>query len=805
MNKASAVAVAVAMAWASAASADQTIANQNWTSAQELSYPGETVTFAAPTELITGSTKWHAALYMQGATGSITADTLEFAAQNAATGDPNSTPGYYYNAAYLAGNSSLTIDVGTLLVGTRESSDETGGDRGFRLAGTGNSLQIYADRIVSYTGDEFVHVREGAGSVANIGSADRRVSYFEAHTGWGKGDYGVAILQANEGGEINLYADTVILDGSSYVYGGVIGSGGWGTVNVDAKNLTIDGNICGSYGTMSTADKTLALNVKAETLTMTGDVNLGSAGSGYSNYERTTVVSITADTLAITGDINVVDNGRSSSTTSANVNTLDLTVNTSGSITGTINASQANGTSTVNLGGSGDMTASSGKYSVSNGATVNFKDSGSWTVNSWEGTDGNLSTADSVKVAVNSAVEVASATIGGSSVVTLNDGAKLTAATLTGEGGTILVNTADAGVISAATNATASADALSVTLSAAQNDSYATAAEAAAALAASAEGLTGNYTKSGEEGAVSDAWTVAEDGTVTATANQKLAGYGTASTLSVFSWRHELNNLQKRMGEIRDLEGSVGAWARVYGTEHGYNGRTNKNTTIQIGADVAVNAWTVGGAFSYTDGSVDSSSLTGDNKSYTFTGYGIWQHENGSYLDITARYSRLEADFTSGVMSGSYDNNAWSFSAEAGHKFSLTELAFVEPQIEVIYGRVVGDDFTTTNGTRISQEDYDSLIGRLGARAGFNFPEQRGNLYARFSVVHDFEGELETTATNGTSRTIRDDIGGTWVEYGIGGNFRITPNSNVFVDLERTSGGDVQEKWRWTVGARMTF
>ena len=101
--------------------------------------------------------------------------------------------------------------------------------------------------IVSYTGDEFIHVRQGNGSsVANIGSADRRIGYFEAHTGWGKDDYGVALLQANEGNKVFLYADEAVLDGSTNSQGGVIGSGGWGEVHVDANKLTINGNICGS-------------------------------------------------------------------------------------------------------------------------------------------------------------------------------------------------------------------------------------------------------------------------------------------------------------------------------------------------------------------------------------------------------------------------------------------------------------------------------------------------------------------------------------------------------------------------------
>lgn len=83
--------------------------------------------------------------------------------------------------------------------------------------------------------------------------------------------------------------------------------------------------------------------------------------------------------------------------------------------------------------------------------------------------------------------------------------------------------------------------------------------------------------------------------------------------------------------------------------------------------------------------------------------------------------------------------------------------------------------------------------------------QNKGNIYARFSVVHDFQGEVETTALNNTSRTVKDDLGGTWVEYGVGGNFRLSDTANVYVDLERTSGGEIQENWRWTIGARKVF
>ena len=170
-----------------------------------------------------------------------------------------------------------------------------------------------------------------------------------------------------------------------------------------------------------------------------------------------------------------------------------------------------------------------------------------------------------------------------------------------------MINTADESVLNVATNTNTSAKAI---LSAAQNDKFADAKSAREALGRSI-GTTKNLALTAEEGAVSDSWTVTTDAAgnevLNVVENQKLAGFREVNSMNVFSWRHELNNLQKRMGELRDLEGSCGAWARVFGSEQEYKdaGHTNKNTTVQVGADARIDSsWTIGGAFSYTDGSL---------------------------------------------------------------------------------------------------------------------------------------------------------------------------------------------------------
>ena len=296
--------------------------------------------------------------------------------------------------------------------------------------------------------------------------------------------------------------------------------------------------------------------------------------------------------------------------------------------------------------------------------------------------------------------------------------------------------------------------------------------------------------------------------------NQKLDGYSSIAALSAVQWRHENDTLQKRMGELRDSEGTIGAWARVYGSEQEYGAQsvTAKNTTVQVGADYDIGSgFKLGGAFSYTDGSSTFDMGESDANMYGVALYGTWLADSGLYVDVIGKYSRLENEFTSGTMKGEFDNNAMSLAVETGWHYALNELGFVEPSVGVTYGRIMGDDFVAHNGVKVEQDDYDSLIGRLGVRSGFYFPEKKGNIYARVAVLHDFMGDMEATASKANAAGVmqtthfKEDLGDTWVEYGIGANFNLSKNAYTFVDLEKTAGSDVKENWKWTVGARLAF
>lgn len=300
-----------------------------------------------------------------------------------------------------------------------------------------------------------------------------------------------------------------------------------------------------------------------------------------------------------------------------------------------------------------------------------------------------------------------------------------------------------------------------------------------------------------------------DDGTFTVVqkANEKIEAVKTLSVLSALQWRHDMNDLMKRMDELRTSPEGIGGWARVYGSEQAHDGIDMKNASVQVGADADVGmGWKAGAAFSYTDGSSDMTAGSADHKACGLAAYGTWLGEGGHFVDLIAKVSRVETDYGIKGTSGRFENNAFSLSAEYGRHFELAGGAFVEPQVEVTWGRIMGDDFLNSEGVRIEQDDFDSLIGRMGVRAGFNFPKDKGLVYARASVLHDFKGESEAVASLGAkSVRMSDDIGGTWGEFGVGANFRLTPATYTYVDLERTTGGEVSEKWRWNVGVRHVF
>lgn len=292
--------------------------------------------------------------------------------------------------------------------------------------------------------------------------------------------------------------------------------------------------------------------------------------------------------------------------------------------------------------------------------------------------------------------------------------------------------------------------------------------------------------------------------------NTRQDAYRSVRVLNLATLRHETNDLSKRMGELRLSPEGVGSWARIYGTEMEYGAQsiTTRNTSIQIGTDVDVGSgWKVGAAYSYTKSEFSGGANDGDSDLHAAGIYGAWTSESGRFADFMLKAGKLSTDFRLNGYDGSYDNLVVIASAEYGRLFKPADPVFIEPQVELTYAWVPGDDFRAGRTVTVHQDDYQSLIGRLGVRAGFEFPNERGTVYARLSGAYEMMGEDEYRAVADAGRTevIRTDLGGGWIEYALGANFRLTQNTYAWVDLEKSAGGDVRENYRYTLGCRYVW
>lgn len=61
---------------------------------------------------------------------------------------------------------------------------------------------------------------------------------------------------------------------------------------------------------------------------------------------------------------------------------------------------------------------------------------------------------------------------------------------------------------------------------------------------------------------------------------------------------------------------------------------------------------------------------------------------------------------------------------------------------------------------------------------GMDLPNDRGNVYVRASVLHDWKGDADYTyAWKGESRSLTEELGGTWYEYGLGANLNASTSA----------------------------
>ena len=275
-------------------------------------------------------------------------------------------------------------------------------------------------------------------------------------------------------------------------------------------------------------------------------------------------------------------------------------------------------------------------------------------------------------------------------------------------------------------------------------------------------------------------------------------------------WRSQLTNLSDRMGTLRTAPETAGVWARYnngrldgMGIEHDYN-------TVEFGIDKAItDNVTLGVSFDYTKGDTDVVAGSSDNDTYTLGFYGSYFNDAGCFLDAMFKIGRIDTDYdlrtSAGKEKGDYMLTGTIVGIETGHRWNIQNY-FVEPQVQLTYSHLRAEDYTSSIGRDVSFDAMDSLIARVGVMGGINFAQDKGSAYAKVSYNHDFLGDVEGDyELSGIKRTFDDELDDNWGEASIGASYQVTDSINTFVDAGMSFGGDIDQKWRFNVGARYVF
>ncbi|MDL2298273.1 autotransporter outer membrane beta-barrel domain-containing protein [Synergistaceae bacterium OttesenSCG-928-D05] len=298
----------------------------------------------------------------------------------------------------------------------------------------------------------------------------------------------------------------------------------------------------------------------------------------------------------------------------------------------------------------------------------------------------------------------------------------------------------------------------------------------------------------------------------------------------------ETDTLIKRLGDLRsDLQHSThGAWFRGFGGKMESDSRSYVRGFdmdywgVQMGYDNLLERETswfkngdtyVGGFVGMSKGDMDFDQLgngTGDLEQHTMGMYWTYIHDTGYYFDAIAKYVWSKNEFnvhdSAGTMvqGGKINTGGVGLSLEMGRRLRFNDAGtrpkedsgnwYLEPQVQLSWQHFSGGTFHADNGLRIGVDDFNSLIGRIGALVGYE--SAKTNVYVKAFYLKEFDGDMNVNANDVIIYETLDDD---WWVYGIGVTHMLNPRNALYLDLETSRGGDFENKWRLNAGWRISF
>ncbi|RAZ59225.1 autotransporter outer membrane beta-barrel domain-containing protein, partial [Campylobacter hyointestinalis] len=287
-----------------------------------------------------------------------------------------------------------------------------------------------------------------------------------------------------------------------------------------------------------------------------------------------------------------------------------------------------------------------------------------------------------------------------------------------------------------------------------------------------------------------------------------------ASRLSMDINYADINNLNKRMGELRGINATAGSWARVFGGQGSSDGFENKFTHVQAGFDkqsqISSGSIFSGITVTHTSSDIDGDNAKGDVKTIGGGFYISGVFDNGWYMDAIAKYTRnnhkMDYNFPNMKLSfldTDYNTNSLYLGGEFGYRFDFDKF-YIEPQAEFVYLNTSGATLNNSNGFEMEIKSSDLLVGR----AGFNFAREvwlgkirayaLGGLSYQWEIVKNAEILIDGDSAKNSDKDSR-------MLMNLGLNMVASDNLRIGLTLEKSAFGDYDTDLAVNLNARYSF
>lgn len=267
----------------------------------------------------------------------------------------------------------------------------------------------------------------------------------------------------------------------------------------------------------------------------------------------------------------------------------------------------------------------------------------------------------------------------------------------------------------------------------------------------------------------------------------------------------QLNNMTKRLGEVRDMNADYGLWLRNYGGRMSTDNNHLNYYSVQLGAD-KVN--TIGDDRLITGLLTGFDKINGDVKSKTYSvgGYVSYLHNSGVFGDVVLKYANTKHERDAHEFK---KQNSFLASFEGGYRFSATDSFYVEPSLELITGHI--GKYEDKNGVNTISIDshtpfiikpqafvggmVDSFTYRAGIGGVFNTTSQE----AKISM--DFDEVSKGLKADGKTKLDKNNHG----FVSLGGSYKVGDNLRFNLGVERSFGGKITNDYELNATIRYGF